>query len=100
MRLHIDFETRSTVDLRKTGVYRYAEDQTTEVILACYALDDKPVKTWFAPNPCPKDLADRVADMVRNLLECLGLWWRGQKGTNAIGRHGRFYRRTSWRFDG
>jgi DNA polymerase len=63
MRLHIDFETRSTIDLRKTGVYRYAEDPTTEVILACYALDDGPVKTWFAPNPCPKDLADLLADL-------------------------------------
>lgn len=62
MRLHIDFETRSTIDLRKTGVYRYAEDPTTEVILACYALDDGPVQTWFAPNPCPKDLADLLAD--------------------------------------
>ena len=69
MRLHIDFETRSTVDLRKTGVYRYAEDPTTEVILACWALDDGPVQTWFAfqgvwtdPSPCPKDLADLLAD--------------------------------------
>jgi len=62
MRLHIDFETRSTVDLRKTGVYRYAEDPTTEVILACYALDDGPVQTWFAPDPCPLDLTKYLAD--------------------------------------
>lgn len=47
MRLHIDFETRSTVDLRKAGVYRYAEDPSTEVILACWAVDDEPVQTWF-----------------------------------------------------
>jgi len=30
--------------------------------LACYALDDGPVKTWFAPNPCPKDLVDLLTD--------------------------------------
>ena len=69
MRLHIDFETRSTVNLPAAGVYRYAEHPTTEVILACWAVDNGPVQTWFAfqgvwtdPCPCPKDLADALAD--------------------------------------
>jgi DNA polymerase len=29
---HLDVETRSTVDLKKAGLYRYFEDETTEVI--------------------------------------------------------------------
>jgi len=37
--LHLDFETRSTVDLRKTGVYRYAEDKTTTITCLGYAFN-------------------------------------------------------------
>lgn len=55
-KLHLDFETRSTVALTTSGVYRYAEDQSTDVILACYAIDEQPIQTWFAPHPIPKDL--------------------------------------------
>lgn len=32
MSVHLDFETRSGVDLKKVGAYRYAEDKSTEVI--------------------------------------------------------------------
>lgn len=55
-RLHLDFETRSTVALTTSGVYRYAEDPSTDVILACYAVDDDAIKTWFAPDKIPDDL--------------------------------------------
>lgn len=43
-KLHLDFETRSTVDLRKTGVDVYAEHPTTGVICLAYAVDDEPVQ--------------------------------------------------------
>ena len=64
MRLHLDFETRSTVDLRVTGAYRYAEDPETEVILACYAVDDGPVQTWFHTDAValPEDLRAALED--------------------------------------
>lgn len=55
-RLHLDFETRSTIDLRKTGVYRYAEDPTTKVIMACWAIDDEPVQTWLHTDGQPTEL--------------------------------------------
>lgn len=42
--LFIDLETRATIDLRKTNVYRYAEDPEFEILMAAYALDDEPVK--------------------------------------------------------
>ena len=58
MRLHLDFETRSTADLRKTGVFRYAEDPTTQVIMACWAVDDEPIETWFHLDPVPQHLID------------------------------------------
>lgn len=59
-RIHIDFETRSAVDLRKTGVHRYAEDPTTDVWCAAYAIDDGPVQTWRPGAPCPADLRAAV----------------------------------------
>lgn len=62
MRLHIDFETRSTVDLRRAGVYRYAEDPTTDVIVVCWALDEGPVHTWFHHQQVPLDLMVHLAD--------------------------------------
>jgi DNA polymerase bacteriophage-type len=46
MTLHLDFETRSAVDLKKTGVYVYAESETTDTWCAAYAMDDEPVKLW------------------------------------------------------
>ena len=62
MRLHIDFETRSTVDLRRAGVYRYAEDSNTDVIMACWAIEDEPVQTWLHTDPNPEDLFQALKD--------------------------------------
>lgn len=39
MNVHIDIETYSECDLRKCGVYRYAEDQTTEILIAAMNFD-------------------------------------------------------------
>lgn len=46
MILWIDFETRSKCDLKKHGVYNYAQDGTTEVLCMSYAFDDEDVVTW------------------------------------------------------
>ena len=61
-KLHIDFETRSTADLRKVGVYVYADDPSTEVLLACWAIDEEPVQTWFKGTPVPAKLTAALAD--------------------------------------
>ena len=42
--LEIDLETKSSADLRKTGVYRYAEDPDFDVLLFGYSADDGPVE--------------------------------------------------------
>jgi DNA polymerase len=63
MRCHLDFETRSTVDLRRSGVYRYAEDPTTAVIVVCWAVDQEPVQTWLPLKaPMPADLRAALLD--------------------------------------
>ena len=44
--LYLDFETRSHCDLKKHGVYNYAQDASTEVLCMSYAFGDEPVQTW------------------------------------------------------
>lgn len=44
--LWLDFETRSTCDLRSKGVYNYAQDASTDVLCMSYAFDDEEVVTW------------------------------------------------------
>lgn len=58
--LYIDLETRSCTDLRKHGSYVYYEDPTTDVLIACYALDGGPVKTWLRGDPVPEDAAAHI----------------------------------------
>ena len=58
MTLSIDFETRSACDLRKTGAHVYAEDPTTDVWCAAYAVDDGPVQMWTPSQPCPAEVLD------------------------------------------
>jgi len=51
--LFVDFETRSRCDLKKHGVYNYAQDGTTEVLCMSYAFDDEEVQTWTPGQPFP-----------------------------------------------
>lgn len=42
--LHIDFESRSAIDLTKVGAHRYAVDPSTEIICTSYRVEDGPVR--------------------------------------------------------
>lgn len=42
--LSIDIETRSSVEIRKAGLYRYAQSADFEVLLFAYQMDDAPVE--------------------------------------------------------
>ena len=42
----IDFESSSTVDLRRTGSSRYAQDATTRILCLAWAIDHDPVDIW------------------------------------------------------
>lgn len=35
-RLHLDYETRSAVDLLEAGLHTYARDKTTRVLMAAW----------------------------------------------------------------
>ena len=58
MTLWVDFETRSTCDLRSKGVYNYAQHATTKMLCAAYAFDDEDVQLWWANEPAPARLAE------------------------------------------
>ncbi|MDE2471740.1 MAG: hypothetical protein KGL35_24200, partial [Bradyrhizobium sp.] len=59
---HLDFETFSECDLSECGAYRYAEDPSTEILVACYAFDDEEVQTWrpALDGPCPQRLVEHI----------------------------------------
>jgi DNA polymerase len=52
--ISIDFETRSIIDLKKTGVYPYAQHPTTDVWCMAYAKDDGEVNVWTPGQPIPE----------------------------------------------
>ena len=56
--LFLDFETKSACDLKKHGVYNYAQDLSTEVLCMSYAFNGGDVQTWTPDQPFP--------DAVRN----------------------------------
>lgn len=49
--LHIDFETRSTVDLKTAGLDNYARHPTTDTWCMAAAFDDGPVRIWTPSSP-------------------------------------------------
>jgi DNA polymerase bacteriophage-type len=53
--LHRDFESRSTLDLRKVGGHKYAGHSDTAVYCCAYAVDDGPVQLWVPGNPVPPE---------------------------------------------
>ena len=69
--VHLDFETRATVDLTEVGAYRYAQDPTCRILMAGVSAHDRDdVLLWV--NPWLHDLvhhADRIQNnAARDLL--------------------------------
>ena len=58
--LYLDFETRSRCDLKKHGVYNYAQDASTEALCMSYAFDDEDVKTWTPNLTFPADVLNHT----------------------------------------
>jgi hypothetical protein len=45
-RITFDFETRSEADLKQVGAWAYSEHPSTEVICACWGIDNEPTLNW------------------------------------------------------
>jgi DNA polymerase len=59
--LHIDFETRSELDLREVGLHRYARHASTAIWCMAYAFGDEEPRLWTPGQPIPQDVAQHVA---------------------------------------
>lgn len=60
-KLHIDFETRSRVNLLRAGPYNYAMDASTQVLCMAYAFDDGPVNMWIPEKSFPDAVRAHIA---------------------------------------
>lgn len=58
--MSIDLETRSVVDLKRSGVYRYFEHPLTSILCAAWAIDYGPVHGWLPGQPCPDEIFHAV----------------------------------------
>lgn len=69
-RLWLDFETRSNVDLKASGVDRYASDPSTEVLMLGWAFDEEPVSLWLPifGEPMPERLHAGLVD--KTVIKC------------------------------
>lgn len=79
--VHIDFETRSTVDLRKTGVDVYADDPTTGIWCMAWAIDDGSVEILADMENPPAKLMLALSDddtvvVAHNAAFELAIWNR------------------------
>lgn len=62
MKLHIDMETRSDVDLGNCGVHVYAESPNTDIVCMAYAFGDGPIELWKLGEPFPIDVQFHLQD--------------------------------------
>nr|WP_317379575.1 DNA polymerase [uncultured Faecalimonas sp.] len=62
--LSIDIETKSSVDIGKAGMYKYAQSPDFEVLLLAYRMDDEPVQIvdLTAGEQIPEWVLDELVD--------------------------------------
>ena len=60
-KLHLDFETASTADLKKIGAAAYAAHPDTRIICMAWAFDDEPVTSWAQGMVIPQRIIEHVA---------------------------------------
>lgn len=46
-----DYETRSRLDPRKVGAWKYATHSTTDIWCCAFAVDDGSIKLWIPGDP-------------------------------------------------
>jgi DNA polymerase len=62
-KVHIDFESRSTVDIWQSGVWVYSTHRTTEILCLAYAVDDGPVKVISYEDLFTYPMSDPFAEL-------------------------------------
>jgi DNA polymerase len=60
--LHIDFETRSALDLRRVGAHVYATNGSTDIWCAAFAVGDGAIDLWTPGADCPEAIRRAVSE--------------------------------------
>jgi DNA polymerase len=60
--LHIDIESHSACDLKSCGLFRYAEDPTTDLVAVAYASDSGPIHFWAPWESVPGHVTSAIRD--------------------------------------
>lgn len=58
--LHLDYETRSRIDLFDRGLYIYAADKSTEIICLAWAFSQEDPEIWIPGTPFPQRVLDHI----------------------------------------
>ena len=57
---HLDWESRSNLDLTKCGLYTYSKGAHTDLWMGAWAIDDGEAKLWLPGEPCPPELKAHI----------------------------------------
>lgn len=55
---HRDYETRSVIDLKRTGARVYMQHPTTSIWCCAYTFDEEPIRLWTPGQPVPGDVVE------------------------------------------
>lgn len=66
-KVSIDFETRSLIDIKKVGAFKYAEHPSTKVLILAICKTGGPILTW--------DVREEPNEAVELLREAIELGW-------------------------
>ena len=66
--LNIDIETRSSVNISKSGAYKYAQSEDFEILLFSYKLNDDPTKIVDLKQG--EKIPDNILELLNN-LDCI-----------------------------
>ena len=58
----LDFETRGTIELKRSSVYPYARHHDTAIWLMAYAFDEEEIQLWHPGEPIPERLVAHAAE--------------------------------------
>ncbi len=58
--LHLDFATRSAIDLIRAGPWKYAQHPSTELRCGSYAIGDGPIARWRPAKLVPLAIVAHV----------------------------------------
>jgi DNA polymerase len=65
--IHLDFETRSAIDLKSHGAHVYVRHPSTMVICASWAIDELEPRLWFDPSfDIEGDDLDELLELARD----------------------------------